>query len=198
MTVEDARRQHILRAAARMSAQRGLDGVRLRDVANAAGVSIGSIQHHFETRELLLREAFEWALTDLVGRRRSASAGESGPWRRFELLVRELSGDPDLLRRCATWTEFCAGASRHPRLREGVRRVHDEWHSLVADIVEAGVRCGEFTPAVPAATAVGALTALVDGCDMAVAAGGGMTPDRYADLVLGTARALLGVREETG
>ncbi|MGA5699181.1 TetR/AcrR family transcriptional regulator [Peterkaempfera bronchialis] len=192
----DAQRERILRAAARALAERGFDAARLRDVANSAQVSIGLLQHYFETRDLLFRHAFEWSIADLIDRWRSASVEEPEPWRRFQLLVDELTRDPDLSRRCATWTEFCASAYRHEELRDGVRRVHEEWRALVSEIVGEGVRSGRFAPVMPVETAVRVITVLVDGCDMAVAAGGGMEPPRYAELLLGTARAVLGVRED--
>ncbi|MCX4832238.1 TetR/AcrR family transcriptional regulator [Streptomyces sp. NBC_01016] len=187
-------REDVLRAAARVLAERGLDAARLRDVARAAGVSIGALQHHFETRDELFREAFEWSIEQLIARWRASAADEPDPWRRFELLVQALTGDPELERRCATWTEFCASAARHPGLRDGVRSVHEEWLTLLTGIVEDGVIQGDFVPVLPVDTAIASVAALVDGCDMAVAAGGGMTPERYADLLLGTARAMFGVR----
>ncbi|MFJ8950158.1 TetR/AcrR family transcriptional regulator [Streptomyces sp. NPDC102381] len=189
-------REDVLRAAARVLAERGLDAARLRDVARAAGVSIGALQHHFETRDELFREAFEWSIEQLIARWRASAADEPDPWHRFELLVQALTGDPELERRCATWTEFCASAARHPGLRDGVRSVHEEWLTLLTGIVEDGVIQGGFVPVLPVDTAIASVAALVDGCDMAVAAGGGMTPERYADLLLGTARAMFGVRAQ--
>ncbi|WP_181139647.1 TetR/AcrR family transcriptional regulator [Streptomyces sp. Ru71] len=190
----DERKERILRAAAEVLAERGFDAGRLRDVAIASGVSIGALQHYFETRDTLFREAFAWSIDDLIERWRAAAADATSAWGRFELLVTALTTDPTLIRRCATWTEFCASASRREELREGVHRVHAEWQTLVGDIVRHGLRSGEFDPTVPAELAIGSLVALVDGCEMAVASGSGLTAERYAELMLGTARALLGVR----
>ncbi|MGW2339585.1 TetR/AcrR family transcriptional regulator [Streptomyces sp. NPDC001661] len=187
-------REDVLRAAALVLAERGLDAARLRDVARAAGVSIGALQHHFDTRDELFREAFEWSIEQLIARWRASAADEPDPWHRFELLVQALTGDPELERRCATWTEFCASAARHPGLRDGVRSVHEEWLTLLTGIVEDGIAQGDFVPVIAVDTAIASVAVLVDGCDMAVAARGGMTPERYADLLLGTARAMFGVR----
>lgn len=142
-------REDVLRAAARVLAERGLDAARLRDVARAAGVSIGALQHHFDTRDDLFREAFEWSIEQLIARWRASAADEPDPWHRFELLVQALTGDPELERRCATWTEFCASAARHPGLRDGVRSVHEEWRTLLTGIVEDGVIQGTSCPCSP-------------------------------------------------
>ena len=193
-TGTDSQRERILRAAAEVLAERGFDAGRLRDVATTAGLSIGSLQHYFETRDTLFREAFAWSVDELIARWQQLSVAADSAWGRFELLVQALTSDPDLTRRCTTWTEFCASAARREELRAGIRRVHQEWQTLVAGIVQEGVDSGEFTPPIPVGQAVGALVALVDGCEMGVAAGSGMTAERYADLLLDTARAVLGVR----
>ncbi|MEV5010661.1 TetR/AcrR family transcriptional regulator [Streptomyces sp. NPDC093064] len=190
----DEQRERILRAAAEVLAERGFDAGRLRDVATTSGVSIGALQHYFETRDTLFREAFAWSIDDLIERWRAAAADAISAWRRFELLVTALTTDPTLNRRCATWTEFCASASRREELREGVHRVHAEWQALIREIVHQGLRNKEFDPAVPADLAIGSLVALVDGCEMAVASGSGLSAERYAEMMLGTARVLLGVR----
>lgn len=186
-------RERILRVAAESLAERGFDTVRLRDVANAAGVSIGLIQHYFETRDGLFRDAFAWSIDELISRWECTAVGEIGPWRRMELLVDELTGDPDLTRRCGTWIEFCASAARHPELRDGVQRVYNVWSRLVAEIVDGGVQQGLFQPALPQQTVVELISTLIDGCDMAVASGvGQITPERYRRLLLDTARLALG------
>ncbi|HBE91853.1 MAG TPA: TetR/AcrR family transcriptional regulator, partial [Gammaproteobacteria bacterium] len=43
----------ILDAATRLFAERGFDGVSMRQVSEAAGVSKANIYHHFESKEAL-------------------------------------------------------------------------------------------------------------------------------------------------
>jgi AcrR family transcriptional regulator len=40
-------------------AERGLDDVSVREVASAAGVSIGTVQHYFRTKDDMLFTAFQ-------------------------------------------------------------------------------------------------------------------------------------------
>lgn len=190
----DVARERILRVAARALAEHGFDKVRMRDVANAAGVSIGLIQHYFETRDGLFRDAFDWSIDELISRWECAAIGEPEPWRRMELLIHELTTDPDLERRSGTWLEFCAGAARHAELRGGVQRVYAVWQRLVGGIVAAGVEQGVFRPALPQPTVVDLIVRLIDGCEMAIAArAADMTPQRYRDLLLASTRLALGV-----
>jgi AcrR family transcriptional regulator len=51
-------RQKLIETAFRLFAERGFDGVTVRDIASAGGVSIGLINHHFGSKEGL-REAVD-------------------------------------------------------------------------------------------------------------------------------------------
>ena len=63
-TPEEARR-HILKAAEAAMAAAGPAGLRLQEVAGAAGVSHPTILHHFESREGLIRAVHERSLEEL-------------------------------------------------------------------------------------------------------------------------------------
>ncbi len=56
-----AKKREILAAARRVAAQRGLAHVTLRDVAAAAGMSLGALAVHFENREALIAFAAQEA-----------------------------------------------------------------------------------------------------------------------------------------
>jgi AcrR family transcriptional regulator len=53
----DRTRQQLLQAASRLLAERGAGGVRLRDVAEAAGANIASVSYHFGSLPMLLNAA---------------------------------------------------------------------------------------------------------------------------------------------
>ncbi|MER5438218.1 TetR/AcrR family transcriptional regulator [Streptomyces sp. NPDC002790] len=91
-------------------------------VARAAGVSIGALQHHFDTRDDLFRAAFEWSIEKLIARWRASAADEPDPWHRFELLVQALTQDPELERRCATRGCAARHRTRDVRRARTVRR----------------------------------------------------------------------------
>ncbi|QUH02478.1 TetR family transcriptional regulator C-terminal domain-containing protein [Saccharopolyspora erythraea] len=194
---DQGQREHVLRVTAGTLATHGFDGVRLRDVASAAGVSIGLIQHYFGSRSQLLAAAFEWSVDDLIARWRGVVAGQQDPLDRLVLLVETLADDPELQRRSATWTEFCAAAARHPELRGGVQRVFRMWREILSDLVQEGTRQGVFRPRLPLGHTVDLLSALVDGCDMATASRAGvMDRDGYRGLHLAAMRLALGIDDD--
>lgn len=56
----------IRHAAMRILATHGASGTSLRAVAAAAGVSLGSVQHHFATKAGLIKAVDDWALSVVV------------------------------------------------------------------------------------------------------------------------------------
>jgi AcrR family transcriptional regulator len=187
-------RERILRAASHVLAEHGYDGVRLRDIARAAGVSIGLLQHYFESRDALLKQAAVWGSDELLRRWGALAGGEGDAWKRFTGLIEERTGGPELRRECVTWTEFCASASRHPDLRPAVRSVYEGWRQLVTAVVEDGTHSGLFHPVLPPADVVDLLLITLDGCEMAIAAHVGvLDPERFAHLMISLARLTLGL-----
>jgi AcrR family transcriptional regulator len=188
------RRTAILDAAARCLADYGYDRVRLRDISRHSGVSIGLIQHYFDTRDVLLQEAFAHLSDRLISARAHATDPEQDPWDRIVDLVVSLAEDPDLRRHCVTWTQYCVVASREPTLQEGVGRIYDAWRRHLGDAIRAGVRSGRFKPVLSADDALDVLLTQIDGCEVSVAAGvGGIDGPRLRELVLRTAALVLGV-----
>lgn len=85
----EAQREQLAEAVWQLAAERGLESVSLREVALAAGVSLGRVQRSFGTKDEMLRYAL--ALTNT----RAA--------RRVERRVQALGEDPgtaDILREC--------------------------------------------------------------------------------------------------
>jgi len=99
--VHAARRSRILRAARKLFAHRGYDATTMRDVADAAGTSIGNLYFYFENKEALLlalmaeARAPIWDWVDEV-----VESVPSGPGRLAVLLFANAAGllgtDPDL------------------------------------------------------------------------------------------------------
>src|SRR4029077_4676113 len=68
-TEEDGTRERILRTAERMFAERGFNGVSVRELAAAAQVNIASIGYHFESKEGLLSEVYRRHCEPMIAER---------------------------------------------------------------------------------------------------------------------------------
>lgn len=191
-TATEARRLQILRAAAKCLADRGYEAVRLKDIADDAGVTTGALQHYWDSRETLLEQAFEQASVDLLDRWATATADIEHPWEQIAALVNQLATAPDVRRHCSLWTEFAAAAGRHSDLRNGFAAIYNSWRQLLTQAVNAGVDRELFTPEIPVADVVTVLLTHMDGCELALAADiDVMDAERLRSLTLGLAADLL-------
>ncbi len=184
----------ILEAAAHGLVEHGYDRVRLRDIARRAGFSIGLIQHYFDTREELLKQAYAYSSDVLVQRWRDTASTEDDPWRRIVALIDELADDVDLRAHCIRWTEFCVIAARRPQLAREVQRVYDLWRDDLTEAIEAGVQSGLFALKLPLPDTLDLLLTAVDGFELELAAGiTDLDGRRLREVLLNTARLVLGL-----
>lgn len=187
-------RERALASAERLVAVHGFERVRLRDVAKDAGVSIGALQHHFETRDGLLRETFLWS----VGRRAQewATAADHGgdPWARMVALIERAFHTDKFRLRSTIWLEFVAAASRDEEIRLMLADLYEQWRRPFKAAIADGVDAGMFDPVVPIDDVVDTLAAQIDGAEIAgIVMPSGVTVARLHDQVLVVARMALRV-----
>jgi AcrR family transcriptional regulator len=65
---QQARRDRVVQAALRLGREGGYDAVQMRDVANGAGVALGTIYRYFSSKDHLLAAALVWWVEDLESR----------------------------------------------------------------------------------------------------------------------------------
>jgi AcrR family transcriptional regulator len=59
-------RQRLLESTRELLAERGEDGVRLRDITDAAEANVAAVKYHFGSKDALCREAVEQAIRQLL------------------------------------------------------------------------------------------------------------------------------------
>jgi AcrR family transcriptional regulator len=99
--IRDARRREILRAAARVFAERGIREAKVGDIARAAGLSHGLIYHYFASKDALLEAIVEEKLeqiralvTDVYADQSASVLGRIE--RSFETWMAHVSSEPEL------------------------------------------------------------------------------------------------------
>lgn len=148
--MEDARggKRKLAQALTRVVSRDGIAGVSVRSVAAEAGVSGGTVQHHFPTRAEMIRFAMEWTSTQVEQRLANVSRwGEVRDWTR-EILLELLPLDAGRRREHAVWLAFVAHAATDPALTDLKRRTNARLLELYTRIVRA--RRGLPIPAVDA------------------------------------------------
>jgi AcrR family transcriptional regulator len=190
------RRPEILDATARVIAGRGVTGLRLADVAAEAGVSIGTIQHYFGTRQRLLKEAFAFETQRSVDRWLSAAHNGSSAWVQLLALVDVILDPPTFRERWTRWLQFWAAYVRDPTLRRAVGATYDHWRAPFKRAIDTGIDSGEFEPALPLDVVVDRTLALLDGLALQVLLEApGMSLERIRELLVESLAADLGVAQ---
>ena len=190
------RRPQILAAAARVVARRGLTALRLADVADEAGVSVGTIQHYFGTRERLLLETFAFETERSLERWVSAERNGTSAWAQVLALVEIVLHPPTFRERWTRWLQFWAAYARDPKLRPSMGEVYDRWRDPFLRTIVAGVESGEFDPVLPEDVIVDRTLALFDGLALQVLLEArGMSLDRMRELLVTSLAADLGVAQ---
>jgi AcrR family transcriptional regulator len=166
----DIRRGMIVDAARRHIVEHGLAATSAREVAKAAGLSIGTLTYHFATMDELLTEVVVSTMRQFEETVDAQLAKQDSPLAALVLLLDAHFGrasvDVGVL-----WLEFWTRSVREPSLRGTDQTFRWGLHSKVIDLLEAGARAGEFQrPEDPAAVAT-ELVALIDGLMIAVRGG---------------------------
>jgi AcrR family transcriptional regulator len=186
------RKRAILDATLRLVAVQGVGSVRLRDVARESGVSVGSLQYYFDSRDQLIREAFDQHARDVVGLVTLAGDVSATARVRLAAVIEAAVLRPDLRQSAALWMEFVTAGLHDDQLRALLAGAYEAWRDLLAEVVRAGTAAGEFRPLLPAETVVACLVALIDGFELAVAIDvAGATPAAIAEKLKDAATALL-------
>ena len=136
----DERRELILQAAIRVALSDGFAGMTVRRIASEAGVATGQVHHHFSSGAELKAQAFVRVMGELLD---VDLLPESASWRErlHAMLGSNEDGFDPYIR---LWREAQLLASKEHELKGAYVLTMEMWHEKVVDIIDAGVKAGEF------------------------------------------------------
>jgi AcrR family transcriptional regulator len=144
------RRAQILGAAMQIVVEQGTDAVRMADVAEAAGVSLGLIQHYFRSRDRLLVEVFRFESERVSATWRNVVGSDEPPLERLVEYVwlctpagseSAASSFPGW----GFWLDFWATARRDPQTRAEVVPIYESFRLPFQTALADGISDGQFT-----------------------------------------------------
>ena len=150
MTLElPEKRQRILSAALEVGLKRGLAATHMEEIAEAAGVSKGTLYNFFESREQLLVEAVLLSYVDTVVLPPEVDDPTVSPQRRLHVLIESLAESFDRVVSIfpmATQARSLAppGSEAHFQLLNGLNAAYVGYRQIVADLLTAAQRAGEL------------------------------------------------------
>lgn len=158
------RRDALIEATLRCLKEYGHDGVSVRRISAAAGVSIGLINHHFPNKSGLVAETYETlALSLQESIRRRAEDRAASPRERLSGFF-HASFAPELLDPALfnVWLVFWSMVAHSPEIRAVHDRTYRQYRALLEGLLGQLARSGA-APAFKLRPAAIALAALLDG-----------------------------------
>lgn len=139
-------RQEIIRKAALIFNQRGYEGAALSDLMRATGLEKGGIYRHFESKQQLAGEAFDYAWKLAMDTRFEGTQETSNAVDRLKQIVRNFRDRRTGLvpGGCPLLNTAIDSDDGNPQLREKARKALSSWLDRLRKIVEEGQRRGEI------------------------------------------------------
>jgi len=162
-TIEDLRREELVTATLETISERGFERTTVRDIADAAGVAVGSVNYYFKSKHDLLRTAVADSDRRFRERVRAELAAVAGARAKLERVAEfaflPSENEPDW----AVFVDFWQQASRDESFREIFEAANAEWIEMLVDVISQGVEDGDLVVRGSIPDEAMALAALIDG-----------------------------------
>jgi TetR/AcrR family transcriptional repressor of nem operon len=139
-------RQEIIRKAAPIFNQQGYEGAALSDLMQATGLGKGGIYRHFESKQQLASEAFDYAWKKAVDARLDGTQEIPNSVDRLKQIVRNFRDRREGLvpGGCPLLNTAIDSDDGNLQLRNKARRALDAWLDRLATIARQGQKRGEI------------------------------------------------------
>ena len=164
---ERTRAEIIQRSAALMN-RHGFLAAPMAAVVEATGIQKGGLYRHFESRETLAYEAFDFAVSQVRERFMRSLDGKTGACEQLLAIVGAYgeASEVPLPGGCPIMNSAIESDHAHPGLRQRAQAAMNGWHGMLRRIVEAGVKSGEIRRGVDARQVASVFIACIEGAVM--------------------------------
>jgi TetR/AcrR family transcriptional regulator, transcriptional repressor for nem operon len=162
-------RAMIVARAAPLFNSRGYFGSSLADIMRATGLEKGGIYNHFDGKDDLAVQAFDYAAGLIRRRLRAAVDAHAHAADRLLAIVavfRANVDDPPVAGGCPVLNTAVEADDAHPLLRERARAAMDGWSGLIRETIRGGIRAGEVRPGTDPDAVATVLIATLEGAIM--------------------------------
>lgn len=156
------KRRELMDAAQRAIATRGLGALRLRDVADEAGITGPAVSYYYPDIDDLLVDVYNRAIHHAIERGPDAIADISDPWEQIQaLMAGDMATGPDDVDSSVMYQY--AGEPRFSRTYGAMSAaLHSSQQGLYRSVIDRGLCLGRFESDLDAAVAARAIIALCD------------------------------------
>lgn len=167
------RSREVIRAAYRTLAEKGFEGLRMREIAKRAGLDHATLHYYFAGKEALIHGVLDYIVQELsIGRNSVTEAKDTTPRRRlaahFQELKRQAREKPEMF---VVLAEINARSMRDAAVRSVVLENDKKWKHFLIEILKQGIEQKEFHAGLDLESTAEAILSLVRGLSIKAAGG---------------------------
>ena len=148
MSKGEATRQRIIAEAAVIFNQHGYEGCSIQQIMAATGLEKGGIYRHFESKEELAAEAFDYAWQLAVSKRWANLDSIPNHVDLLKQYIANYSTRSSLPGGCPLLNTAVDSDNGNPILRERVRKALRSWQTRLRNILREGIEAGTVRPGI--------------------------------------------------
>ena len=165
----DRTREKIIEQAAELFNCQGYFGASMSDIMRVTGLNKGGIYNHFESKEKLAVESFDYAI-NLIGRRMTLAVenttNAADKLMAVISVIENLGEDNPIPGGCPLLNTAVESDDAHPVLRERARLAMTRWRNRIRRITNEGIKAGEINSSVDGDVLATILIATLEGAVM--------------------------------
>ncbi|MEH2291313.1 TetR/AcrR family transcriptional regulator [Nostoc sp.] len=153
MSKGEETKTRILQQAAELFNQQGYAGSSMSDIMRVTGLQKGGIYNHFQSKDDLALQAFDFAIARIKQHTRFALRSKHHAVERLQTIIEVFSSfaeNPPIKGGCPLLNTAVESDDAHPALRERAQQAMNSWLHLICQIIEKGIEKGEIRPEVSA------------------------------------------------
>ncbi len=161
---ESGRWQEIVTAAFDLVAQKGLEGLRVREVADQVGINNATLHYYFRNKQVLIEAILQYTIYQIAT---THDPDFPPPTNATERLQQHFADHLYQYRqypeRFVVVTEIILRSFRDAAVREILLKQEDLWLNVLISILQEGITAGEFDPHLSPKVTAGHITGLLRG-----------------------------------
>ena len=162
-------KQSILEQAVQIFSVRGFEGMSMDELVRATGLTKGGIYNHFDSKDDLALQTFDYSIQVMRERFRKQLGGKRTTRTRLLAVIElfhSLLDDPLFEGGCVLLTTAVEADDTHPALRERARRALDDWRATIIHTITRGMELGDVRPDTDVESVASVVVAALEGAIM--------------------------------
>lgn len=169
MSKGEETKTRIIQQAAELFNQQGYAGSSISDIMRVTGLQKGGIYNHFQSKDELALQAFDFAIARVTQHTKAAIRTQHHAIERLEAIIEVFSSfvdNPPIKGGCPLLNTAVESDDAHPALRDRAQQAMNSWRNLISQIIQKGITRGEIRSGVDADEIATIIIATLEGAIM--------------------------------